>query len=92
VVGGGARFFDERKRDRGCAREVVRRVGLLGRLVVLDILSTDQPLLAFLRALDKSPLQVQALEAEGASYRFLWASGYENGVGAIRLQGILQDA
>ena len=89
---GGARFFDERRCDRGCAREVVRRVSLLGRLVVLDILSSDQPLLAFLRALDKSPLHVQALETDGPSYRFIWASGYENGAGAIRLQGVLQDA
>ena len=89
---GGARFFDDRRRDRGCAREVVRRGGLLGRLVVLDILTSDKSLLMFLRALDRSPLHVQALEAEEASYRFIWASGYENGAGAIRLQGVLQDA
>ncbi len=92
MVVDGARFFDQHKHDRGCANKVVRRPSLLGRLVVLDILATDQGLLTFLRALDKSPLQVLALNTEGASYRFLWASGYENGTGAIRVQGILQDA
>ena len=87
----GARFVDEHKRDRGWASKVVRREKALGRLVVLDVTTTDPELSRFLGALDRSPLLVQQTDAEGASYRFAWASGYENGT-AIRVQGVLQDA
>ena len=87
----GARFFDEHKRDRGWANKVVKRERALGRLVVLDVTTTDAGLLSFLGALDRSPLRVQQTDSEGGSYTFAWASGYENG-STIRVQGILQDA
>jgi hypothetical protein len=86
---GGARFYDERKQDRGCANIVVRRKPT-GRLVVLDITTTDAALGSFLRALDKAPLQVQQPGEDGVTYRFAWASGYANGA-MVRVQGILQD-
>jgi hypothetical protein len=87
----GARFVDEYKQERGWARKVVRREKVLGRLVVLDVTTTDPELSKFLGALDKSPLLVQQTGSEGTSYRFVWASGYENGT-TIRVQGVLQDA
>jgi hypothetical protein len=87
----GARFVDEHKRERGWASKVVRRERALGRLVVLDVTTTDPELSRFLGALDRAPLLVQQTDAEGTSYRFAWASGYENGA-AIRVQGVLQDA
>ena len=87
----GARFVDEHKRDRGWASKVVRRERALGRLVILDVTTDDPRLSSFLGALDKSPLLVQESDAEGKSYRFMWASGYENGA-TIRVQGVLQDA
>ena len=86
----GARFYDENKRERGWASKVVRRERAVGRLVILDVTSTDSSLLAFLGSLDRSPLQVQQTGAEGESYTFAWASGYENG-GKVRIQGILRD-
>ena len=86
----GARFYDENKRERGWASKVVRRERALGRLIVLDVTSTDSSLMAFLGSLDRSPLRVQQTGAEGESYTFAWASGYENGA-TVRIQGILQD-
>jgi hypothetical protein len=87
----GARFFDENKRDRGWASKVVKRERSLGRLIVLDVTSTDASLLSFLGALDRSPLRVQQTGSDGDSYTFAWASGYDNGA-TIRVQGILLDA
>ena len=87
----GARFLDEHKHERGWASKVVKRERALGRLVILDVTTTDPALLSFLRGLDKSPIQVQQTGSDGASYRFAWASGYENGP-TVRVQGILQDA
>ena len=86
----GARFFDEHKRERGWAAKVVRRQRAPGSLVVLEVTTTDAGLLSFLGSLDKSPLRVQQTGAEGTTYTFAWASGYDNGP-TIRVQGILQD-
>jgi hypothetical protein len=87
----GARFYDERKRNRGWASRVARRESALGRLVVLEISTTDPALLDFLRALDKAPLWVEGPGESGVKYRFAWASAYENGA-TVRVQGILQNA
>jgi hypothetical protein len=67
---------------------VVRRNGSLGGLTVLDVMTNEASLAAFLRALDRSPLRVQYTDHEGETYTFAWASGYENGT-AIRIQGKL---
>jgi hypothetical protein len=87
---GGARFVDENKEERGWATKVVKRERALGRLVILDITTADPDLLKFLRGLDRSPLHVHQTGSDGASFRFAWASGYENGP-TVRVQGILQD-
>jgi hypothetical protein len=87
----GARFYDEHKSDRGWANLVVKRERALGRLVILEVTTMDPALFSFLRALDRSPLQVQRPGTEGVTYRFVWASGYENGA-TVRVQNILQDA
>ena len=87
---GGAYFYDEHKHDRGWAKIVVRRKSTPGRLVVLDILTTEPGLGGFLRALDKAPLQVHETGENGMTYRFAWASGYANG-SMVRVQGVLQD-
>jgi hypothetical protein len=87
----GARFYDERKLDRGWALLVVKREHALGRLIVLEVTTKDPALSSFLRALDREPLQVQRAGTDGTTYRFAWASGYENGP-TVRVQGILQDA
>jgi hypothetical protein len=88
---GGARFYDEHKQDRGWANLVLKRQNALGRLIVLEVGGADSALSSFLRALDKAPLQVQRAGTDGAIYRFLWASGYDNGP-TVRVQGVLQDA
>ena len=85
----GARFFDERQRDRGWANSVVRRNRALGRMVVLDVTSTDEALLRFLGALDRSPLRVELPTEGGRTYSFVWASGYDNG-STVRVQGVLR--
>jgi hypothetical protein len=87
----GARFVDKHKQDRGWAIKVVRRERAIGRLVILDVTTTDRGLSDFLGALDKSPLLIQQTDVHGASYNFAWASGYQNGT-TTRVQGILQDA
>lgn len=84
----GARFFDERKQDRGLAQRVTQRSPGVGRLTVLDVVTTDGSLTKFLVALDKSPLRVECVDVSGESYTFDWASGYENGT-QIRIQGVL---
>lgn len=84
----GARFFDDRRQERGWASKVVRRAGGLGGLTVLDVMTNETSLAAFLKALDRSPLLVQYTDSAGEIYRFTWASGYENGA-AIRIQGRL---
>lgn len=86
----GARFVDQHKQDRGWASKVVRREKALGRLVVLEVTTQDPQLSQFLGSLDRSPLQVQQTGSDGTSYRFAWASGYENGT-TIRVQGVLRD-
>jgi hypothetical protein len=85
---GGARFFDEKKQDRGWAKKVTRRAQSFGRLTILDVVTTEPSLASFLTSLDKSSLRVQCTDVSGASYTFAWASGYENGV-EIRIQGVL---
>ena len=87
----GARFFDDQKRERGWAAKVVRRERAPGALVVLDVTTTDLDLRSYLGSLDRSPLRVQQTDAEGTTYFFAWASGYENGP-MIRVQGILRDS
>lgn len=87
----GARFYDERKLDRGWASTVVKRENALGRLIILEVGGADSTLISFLRALDKAPLQVQRAGTDGVVYRFAWASGYDNGA-TVRIQGVLQDA
>ena len=85
----GARFFDEHKRERGWAAKVVRRERAAGALVVLEVTTNDARLKGFLELLDKAPLHVQETGAEGTTYTFAWASGYDNG-STIRVQGVLQ--
>ena len=87
----GARFFDEHQRDRGWADNVVRRERSLGRMVVLDVTSSDAALLRFLGALDRSPLRVEHPAGAGETYMFVWASGYDNGP-TVRVQGVLRGA
>jgi hypothetical protein len=86
----GARFFDEKKQDRGWAKKVTVRPRFIGRLTVLDVVTTEAALASFLTALDGSALHVQCTDVSGASYRFRWASGYENG-SQIRIHGVLAD-
>jgi len=88
---GGARFFDENKQDRGWAKQVTRRAQSIGRLTILDVVTTEPSLASFLTSLDKGILRVQCTDLAGASYAFAWASGYENG-SQIRIQGVLVDA
>jgi hypothetical protein len=87
----GARFFDNRREDRGWASKVVRKLGGLAGLTVLDVLTNESGLAAFLKTLDRSPLLVQCTDTAGETYNFAWASGYENGA-AIRIQGKLTTA
>jgi hypothetical protein len=83
-----ARFFDEKNQDRGWAKKVTKRAKGVGRLTILDIVTTEAPLASFLTALDRGRLRVQCTDIAGDSYKFEWASGYENG-SQIRVQGIL---
>ncbi len=83
-----ARFFDEKNQDRGWAKKVTKRAKAVGRLTVLDVVTTEDSLARFLTSLDKSALVVQCTDLAGDSYSFAWASGYDNG-GAIRIQGLL---
>ena len=83
-----ARFFDEHRQDSGWASKVTLKVRRIGGLTTLDVTTTEPELVAFLSALDRSPLRVQSTGLEGESYTFAWASGYENGR-AIRVQGVL---
>lgn len=85
----GARFFDDRKRDRGWATSVVRRQNSLGKLTVLDVTTTDAGLLSFLGALDRSAISVEESGTGAATYRFVWASGYDNGP-TVRVQGVVE--
>lgn len=88
VAPSGARFFDEKRQDRGWAEKVTLRPPSIGRLTVLDVVTTERALATFLTSLDKSGLRVECSDVLGASYTFLWASGYENGA-EIRIQGVL---
>ena len=88
MEGSGARFFDENKQDRGWAQKVTRRSQSIGRLTVLDVVTTEASLANFLVGLDKGRLSVQCTDVSGESYTFAWASGYENG-SQIRIQGVL---
>ena len=87
----GARFYDEHHCDRGWASRVIKRTNGVGRLIVLEVTTTDRELLGFLRGLDKSPLWIEEAGEGGAHYRFAWASGYENGP-TVRVQGSLLGA
>jgi hypothetical protein len=87
---GRAQFFDAQKQDRGWAQSVIRRPNAIGRLTVLDVVTSDVHLTAFLQALDHSKLRVQRTEP-GVSYEFAWASGYVNG-SEIRIRGLLVGA
>ena len=84
----GARFFDENKRDRGRAKQVTQRAHAMGRLTVLDVVTAEPSLASFLSSLDRSGLRVESEKLDGISYKFEWASGYENGT-QIRIQGVL---
>jgi hypothetical protein len=84
----GARFFDEKKQDRGWAKRVTKRANAVGRLTVLDVMTTETALASFLTGLDRSSLRVQCTDLSGDSYMFEWASGYDNG-SQIRIQGVL---
>jgi hypothetical protein len=85
----GARFFDRSRRDIGWAASVAKRPPALGGLTVLDVMLAEPGLADSLRVLDKSRLVVHCDGLEGASYRFMWASGYTNGTN-IRIQGVLE--
>lgn len=85
----GARFFDHNRQDLGRAARVVKRPPALGGLTVLDVVTAEPVLAAYLRALDKARLVVRCDGVDGASYRFAWASGYANG-SEIRIQGVLE--
>jgi hypothetical protein len=85
----GARFFDRERRDLGWAARVAKRPPALGGLTVLDVMSAEPVLAAYLRALDKTRLVVRCDGLDGASYKFTWASGYANG-NDIRVQGVLE--
>lgn len=86
-----ARFFDENNQERGWAKKVTKRAKSVGRMTVLDVVTTEQSLARFLTSLDRSALVVQCTDLAGSSYKFAWASGYENGP-AIRIQGLLVGA
>lgn len=83
-----ARFFDEKNQDRGWAKKVTKRTKSFGKLTILEVVTTEASLASFLTALDKSELHVQCTDLAGASYKFRWASGYEDGP-RIRIQGVL---
>jgi hypothetical protein len=85
----GARFFDGNCRDLGWAAKVARRQPTLGGLTVLDVVTAETVLAAYLRALDKGRLVVRCDGVAGESFRFAWASGYANG-SDIRIQGVLE--
>ncbi len=85
----GARFFDEKRNDRGWASQVRRWVRRIDGLTTLDVTTTDSGLVLFLSSLDRSPLCVQHTDGEGDSYTFAWASGYKDGT-KIRVQGKLE--
>jgi len=84
-----ARFFDERRRDRGQASSVVRRVRAIDGLTTLDITTTERSLAEFLGGLDKARLRVEPLDRNDESYSFTWASGYDRG-NVIRVHGALE--
>jgi len=86
---GGARFYDERKHDRGWASRVTRRVRAIDGLMTLNVTTTESDLAAFLGSLDRARLRMESTDGEGECYTFLWASGYENGA-EIRIQGVLE--
>jgi len=85
----GARFFDERKRDRGQAINVTRRVRSIDGLTTLDITTRDRPLAEFLGNLDRARLHVEPLQQGDEDYSFTWASGYDHG-DVIRVHGSLE--
>ncbi len=87
----GARFFDAQRQDRGLATVTVRRESVQGRMVILDVMTNEMALRAFLRALDKAPLQVHEPGDGGVAFQFAWASGYDNGA-LVRVQGVLKSA
>jgi hypothetical protein len=84
----GARFFDAQNQDRGWAQKVMKRAQSIGRLTVLDVVTSDANLASFLEALDHGGLHVQCTDLDATSYEFAWASGYANGSG-IRVRGVL---
>jgi hypothetical protein len=87
--GSGARFFDEKRHDRGWASLVKRWVRRIDGLTTLDVTTNDSGLVLFLSSLDRSPLRVQHTDGEGDSYTFAWASGYKDGT-KIRVHGKLE--
>lgn len=84
----GGKFSDGHRRERGWASDIVVRERGIGRLVFLDVTTTDRELSEFLGSLDRSPIQVQLDGTDATAFRFSWASGYRNG-STIRVQGIL---
>ncbi len=84
----GPMFFDDRKKCRGSATLVSKRVRGLSELTIIDVVGADESLAIFLAHLDKSRLVVQE-SSGGTIFRFRWASGYVNGQD-IRVQGVLE--
>jgi len=89
--GGGARFFDAEKRDRGWASGVIQRQRALSLLTAIDVVGADPDLAAFLAHLDRAQLLVRDPVSGAALFHFRWASGYQNGEG-VRIQGVLETA
>ena len=68
----GARFFDERRRERGLASSVIRRVRAIDGLTTLDITTSDPLLSGFLAGLDKARLRVEPVDQSQESYSCTW--------------------
>ena len=85
---GGARFFDSRKRDLGCASSVTRRPPGLNPLTVIDVVGAGPALSSYLTHLDKSRIILRNPQTGAVLYEFLWASGYPDG-SSIRIHGML---
>jgi hypothetical protein len=84
----GARFFDVRKRDQGCAGSVTRRPQGLAPLTVIDVTGAAPELFAFLSHLDKDHLLLRHPHTGARLYEFRWCSGYADGA-SVRIHGIL---
>jgi hypothetical protein len=84
----GARFFDARKRDKGCATGVACRPPGLTTLTVIDVVGASSELASFLTSLDKAELVMRHPQTGATLFEFRWASGYADGA-SVRIQGVL---